>query len=88
MAQSFEGYKELREQLEADGKLVPSRDPDFLEFVEDVPFQSPSAAASVVAGANRNGRAVWRVEGSGETYADWQASRVEGAGGNGDAQAN
>ena len=43
------GYRALREQLVADGKLVDSADPALLVFAEDIAFNSPSAAAAVVA---------------------------------------
>jgi hypothetical protein len=73
---SWMSYKELRDELFQAGKLRPSADPEFLEFAEDVPFRSPSAAAAVVAAANRNGRVMWRVEGTGETYGEWQESQL------------
>lgn len=77
---SWTSYKELREELEQTGKLRPSSNPDYLEFAEDVPFRSPSAAAVVVAGASRNGRVMWRVEGTSLAYAEWQEGRLREAG--------
>jgi hypothetical protein len=70
------GYRDLRGELIESGKLRQLLNSDFLEFIEDVPFRSPSAAAAVIAGGNRNGRLTWRVEGTGQTYADWQESRL------------
>jgi len=77
---SWTSYKELRDELLQAGKLRPSPNSEFLEFAEDVPFRSPSAAAAVVAGGNRNGRVLWRVEGIGQTYAEWQESRLRDVG--------
>lgn len=78
-APSWVNYKDLRDDLVKVGKLKPNSNPEFLEFAEDVPFKSPSAAAAVVAGAARNGRLKWRVEGTGQTYADWQEERLQKA---------
>jgi hypothetical protein len=77
---SWSSYKELREELIQAGKLRQSPNAEFLEFTVDVPFRSPSAAAAVVAGGNRNGRVLWRVEGDGRTYAEWQEARLVEAG--------
>jgi len=77
---SWTTYKDLRDELLQAGKLRPNPNPDFLEFAEDVPFRSPSAAAAVVAAGNRNGRLMWRVEGTGQTYAEWQEARLAAAG--------
>jgi len=73
---SWTSYKDLRDELVQMGKLRPLASTEFFEFVDDVPFRSPSAAAAVVAAGNRNGRTTWRVEGTGQTYADWQESRL------------
>lgn len=73
---SWTSYKELREELVQIGKLRPLPNSDYFEFADDVPFRSPSAAAAVIAGGNRNGRITWRVEGTDQTYADWQESRL------------
>jgi hypothetical protein len=59
------------------GKLAPQDDKLFA-FTEDVEFSSPSAAATVVAAANRNGRTTWRLD-DGRTYADWKQVQVETA---------
>ncbi len=47
-----------------------------LEFVEDVPFASPSAAAAVVYGGNMNGRAAWKLLSTGQSYGDWQDAKL------------
>jgi hypothetical protein len=43
------GYQALRDQLVQDGRLVDGPSPELYRFAMDVPFASPSAAASIVA---------------------------------------
>ena len=45
------GPKTLRDQLVQEGKLLDHQDPNFSVFAEDIPFNSPSAAAAVVFGS-------------------------------------
>lgn len=45
-------------------------------LLEDEPFKSPSAAASVVLGRSANGRTDWKVKDSGQSYADWQEAQL------------
>ncbi len=73
---SWVNYRDLRDELLHSGKLRQGGNPEQLEFTVDVPFKSPSAAAAVVAAANRNGRAMWRVAGTSQTYGEWQESRL------------
>ena len=42
------------------------------EFLRDTWFSSPSAAAAVVWGRSANGRMSWRVQDSGQTFAEWE----------------
>jgi hypothetical protein len=70
-------YRGLRDRLMKDGKLVESGQPNMLTFVENVPFDSPSAAAAVVNSGNQNGRSAWRIEDTGQTYRDWQGGQVQ-----------
>jgi hypothetical protein len=74
-------YKRQQEQLLAEGKLQPTEDPAFLVFTEDVPFSSPSAAAAVVLDRNANGRLEWKVQGTRQTYAQWQEAQITAAAG-------
>ena len=60
----------------AEGRLIPSHDQNVLTFAEDVAFASPSAAAAVVYGGNINGRAAWKVEGTGQAYKDYQEAQI------------
>ena len=72
---SWTSYKGLRDQLVAEGKLVPKND-KFYEFSTDVSFTSPSAAAAVVFGGNQNGWIAWKVKGTNLTYKDWKEKEL------------
>jgi hypothetical protein len=74
---AWDSYIGLRDSLVKQGKLIPQDEKLFI-FIEDVEFSSPSAAATVVAAANRNGRITWRLP-DGRTYADWKEAQVEAA---------
>ena len=74
-SKSWDSYITLRDDLVKQGKLV-AKNTELYEFTEDVEFSSPSAAAAVVAAANRNGRLTWKLE-DGRTYAEWKESQVE-----------
>lgn len=73
---SWTAYRQLRDKLRAEGKLVDTEQENILRFPEDVAFDSPSAAAAVVVAGNQNGRIVWRVRGTGQTYKDWQDAQI------------
>ncbi|WP_424980386.1 GIY-YIG nuclease family protein [Leisingera sp. S232] len=66
-----QSYGKLKEQLLADGILMPNGD-ERLRFVKPWSFSSPSAAAAVVLDRNSNGRTEWKVEGAKLTYHEWQ----------------
>jgi hypothetical protein len=74
---SWDNYKGLRDKLVADGKLAPGDQLNALRLAEDVPFDSPSAAATVVYTGNQNGREAWRLKGTGQTYKQWQETKIE-----------
>jgi len=63
-APSWNSYTKLRDRLVEEGKLIAMVDAALFVFSEDVGFDSPSAAAAVVAAANQNGPMIWRVAGS------------------------
>jgi hypothetical protein len=66
-----------RQQLVNDGILLPSTDDAAsLVFQTDANFSSPSLAAAVCLGANTNGRTAWKVAGTTQNYADWQAEKA------------
>ena len=69
-------YGPLREQLIKDGRLKQIVGEPFLEFVEDVTFQSPSAAAAVIKSRNTNGRTSWTLKSTGQTLKEWQDAQI------------
>jgi hypothetical protein len=69
-------YGPLREQLIRDGRLRLTPDGSLLEFTEDVPFASPSAAAAVINNRNTNGRTAWRLKSTGQTLKEWQDAQI------------
>ncbi|WP_244627646.1 GIY-YIG nuclease family protein [Microvirga tunisiensis] len=75
--ESWDRYRDLRDRLLGEGRLIPSSDPSVLTFVEDVAFASPSAAAAVVYAGNMNGRIAWKVESTGQTYKDYQEAQIQ-----------
>ena len=71
-------YQSLHQQLCDDGVLV-SADNGLRRFSADYAFSSPSAAAAVVTGRTSNGRREWKVEGTNQTYSEWQDHQVSAA---------
>jgi len=71
-----QGYETLFEQLCESGVLALADDGTHRVFTSDQFFSSPSAAAAVVYGQNANGRTMWKMEYTGQTYGDWQDQRV------------
>lgn len=69
------GYERLRDRLVAEGVLAPL---DGERYVLTMPFvfDSPSAAASVLAGGSKNGRTEW-TDGAGRTLKQLQEASVE-----------
>lgn len=78
--ESWTSYRNLRAEPVESGRLVDGADPQMLVFADNVAFDSPSAAAAVVLGANTNGRVAWKTADTGKTYADWQALQLKIAG--------
>ena len=70
-----QSYGGLKEQMIADGVLVPLGS-DRLRFVQPWSFNSPSAAAAVVLDRNSNGRLEWKVAGSKQNYHEWQQEQA------------
>jgi hypothetical protein len=54
--------EKLRNQLSEAGNLVPTSSPNLLQFSKDTAFSSPSAAAAIVYGGNKNGQITWKLE--------------------------
>lgn len=67
----YHSYQPLRQKL-VDTKVLQSDGKGNLEFTEDTPFNSPSAASAIILGRPDNGRLSWRLKGTGQTYADWE----------------
>jgi len=78
--ESWTNSRNLRAELVESGRLVDAADPQMLVFADNVAFDSPSAAAAVVLGANTNGRVAWKTADTGKTYADWQDLQLKMAG--------
>jgi hypothetical protein len=77
---SWTSYRSLRDQLVQEGKLLDSGNPEYFVFAEDVAFSSPSAAAAVVNAGNLNGRKLWKVSNTSQTYQEWYDQKLEAAG--------
>jgi hypothetical protein len=73
---SWTSYRELRQQLVDEKKLVEVPEKGLLLFAEDVYLSSPSAGAAIVAAGNTNGRAAWKIAGTRQTYGDWHQSQL------------
>lgn len=67
-------YWQTYDKLKTSGVIMPSG--SNYTFVEDYAFSSPSAAAAVISGRSANGRTAWKTP-EGQTYADWEAERIE-----------
>lgn len=63
-----ETYKDMRAEYVKDGHLVAHADGLSFEFTTDMPFKSPSTAASIISGMSVNGREFWKVQGTNQTY--------------------
>lgn len=70
-------YENLFRLLVANNVLQPSEGGRMV-FAEDYVFSSPSAAAAVIYGRSANGRLVWTVKDTGQTYAAWQDQQLNG----------
>ena len=74
-----DGIRTLRRELVEDHALVSEAGGEFYRFERDVPFGSPSGAASTVYGGNLNGRKRWKLEGSDVSYGEWRDKRLAAA---------
>ena len=74
-----DGIQTLRRELLDDGALVVQTDEQFYRFERDVPFPSPSSAASTVYGGSLSGRKRWKVEGSKLSYGEWRDQSLAAA---------
>ena len=67
-------YARLYQQLASTGLLLKQGSNRIL--AENTAFQSPSAAASVIAGRMANGATEWKVKTTGQTYKQWEAAQL------------
>jgi hypothetical protein len=72
----IDSYRSLRESLINKEVLVKNEASGLYEFTQDYAFASPSAASAIIVGGNDNGRTSWKVFGTLQSYADWQAASV------------
>jgi len=70
-------YGQLRVQLIKSGALKEIPNEPYVEFTQDVTFDSPSAAAAVIKNRNTNGRTAWVLKGTGQTLKEWQTLQIE-----------
>jgi hypothetical protein len=75
--QGWTSYRTLRERLLQEKRLIEVADSKCYEFVEDISFHSPSAAAVVVYAGNANGNVVWKIEKTGQTYKSWSDEQIK-----------
>lgn len=73
------GYSQLHDELLLAGELKASNDGSTNVFSRNYAFSSPSGAASVILGRPASGPLEWKVEGTNQTYKDWEAARLEAA---------
>lgn len=73
-------YAQKRTSLLQAGTVIPASDPDYWTLTTNVQFDSPSAAAAVIQGYNINGRTAWQVDGTQQTYKEWQEAQLAAAG--------
>lgn len=66
----------MREQFIKDETLIEISDEASLQLTVDVSFSSPSGAASLVTGTSVNGREFWRIQGTNQTYNQWDQERI------------
>lgn len=71
------GYEQLRDRLVQEGILV--EEGEHIRLLKSYLFDSPSAAASVLSGGNKNGRTEWR-DASGRTLKQLQAQTTSESG--------
>jgi hypothetical protein len=69
-------YRQLRNRLIKEGKLVGTNDPRIMEFASDVVFNSPSAASAVILDRNDNGRASWREQRTNKSLNEWYVEQA------------
>ncbi len=78
VASADHGYAKLFDELVRSGVLV--EEGDHRVFAENYAFSSPSAAGAMVKGRSCNGQTTWKVQGTTQSYREWEQQRLtEGA---------
>lgn len=70
------GIRQQRQTAQAEGALAQARDGKNWDLTHDMTFSSPSGAAAFAWGGSVNGRVVWKIAGSGTTYAEWREAQL------------
>lgn len=68
----YPSYAQRHADLVRSGVLSGVREDGHRVFTANYTFTSPSAAASVVLGRSEGGLTAWKVQGSDQTYRDWE----------------
>ncbi|MDP3417351.1 GIY-YIG nuclease family protein [Falsiroseomonas sp.] len=68
--------KALRARGIESGAIIPALDGRFLELKEDIAAKSISAAAQLVSGNSVNGKDMWKLKSTGQTYNEWWGQRM------------
>ncbi len=69
-------YWKLYDKLIEQGVLVKHEDSDNLVFTKSYAFSSTSAAGAVCNGRSTAGPLAWKVQGTKQTYRDWEIERL------------
>jgi hypothetical protein len=77
--QGTHSYTKLKGELVAAGVLAVDDKAGVYRFTRPYAFASVSAAAAIVLDRSSNGRREWKVEGSKQTYHEWQEARGRAA---------
>lgn len=74
------GYqRQIRDLLEQNKLIAVAGTPSILELTDDVAFASPSAASDLVCGGSTNGKLLWKIKGTEQTYGEWRAMQLDAA---------
>ena len=57
--------------------IIQEYDKDSYSFMQNYSFSSPSGASDMITGNSTNGRIMWKISNTGQTYSDWDNARLE-----------
>jgi hypothetical protein len=72
-------HQRVKQLSEAEYLLLNPDFPETCVLLKDVAFTSPSGASEFVTGARTSGPMYWKVKGTGQTYGEWRAARLDAA---------